>query len=78
MEYRGFNVVCSRWSTSKMTEDGRRPPGIADLHGRKDLAAGLSVARTSAWNPAIDFEHAVPLGTTADRLSYSSEAHLDQ
>jgi hypothetical protein len=45
--------------------------------GHQNLAAGVSVARTTAWQQSVDFAKTTQTGTTTDRLSYSSAATLD-
>jgi len=50
---------------------------LKDFLGRSNVAAGLSVARTTAWHQAVDFARTTQTGTTVDRLSYSSDARLD-
>lgn len=50
---------------------------LKDFLGRDNLAAGLSIARTTAWQQSIDFARTTQTGTATDRLSYSSQAQLD-
>lgn len=50
---------------------------LKDFLGRNNLAAGLSIARTTAWQQSVDFARTTQTGTAIDRLSYSSQAQLD-
>jgi hypothetical protein len=47
---------------------------LKDFLGRSDVAAGLSVARTTAWQQSVDFARTTQTGAAIDRLSYSSDA----
>ena len=42
---------------------------LKDPLGHQHLAAGLSVARTSAWQQKVDFARTTTTGTTTDRMT---------
>jgi hypothetical protein len=50
---------------------------LKDPLGHENLAAGLSIARTTAWQQTVDFARTTQTGTATDRMSYSSAATLD-
>jgi hypothetical protein len=53
--------------------------GIAlqDVIQSPRLSAGLSIARTIAWDQSVDFQRTRAVGAATDRMSYSGEGRLD-
>ncbi len=50
---------------------------LKNLAHRQNLSAGFSIARTNAWQQAVDFARTTQVGSATDRVSYSSEAEMD-